>query len=79
MMEKEATDAPSTSTPSSFGPLHIKHPNSESAIRPPLKGVLRKSSFNLNARATQHYNIIEDLAHAPSMMFALEILQSCPT
>jgi len=75
--EKEANDAPSTSTPSSFGLLHIECPNSEFVIRPPPKGVLRKSSFNLNSRVAQHYNIIEDLAQAPSVMSALEVLQSC--
>jgi hypothetical protein len=38
-----------------------------------------KSSFNPHARATQNYSILEDLAQAPSMMSALEVLQSCPT
>lgn len=44
--EKEAT--PSSSAPSS-GPLHIEHPNPDSAIWPPSQGVLRKSSYNPNA------------------------------
>jgi hypothetical protein len=26
----------------------------------------------------QNYNIVEDLAHAPSVMSALEVLQTCP-
>jgi len=29
-------------------------------------------------RAAQHYNIIEDFTQAPSTMFALEVLQTCP-
>jgi len=29
-------------------------------------------------RATQNYNIVEDLAISPSTMLALEVLQSCP-
>lgn len=79
MMKKEVVDTPSTSNPSSSGPLHIEHPNSESVIRPCPKGVLQKSSFNLNVRVAQHYNIVEDLAQAPSVMSALEVLQSYPT
>ena len=47
-------------------------------IRPPPKGVLRRSSYNPNAHAAQHYSIVEDLAQAPSAMSALEVLQSCP-
>ena len=34
---------------------------------------------NPNARATQNYNIVEDLAQAPCAMSVLEVLQSCPT
>jgi len=79
MMEKEVTNVPSTSTPASSSLLHIKHPNHESLIRPPPKGVLWKSSYNPNARVAQHYNIVEDLAQAPSTMSALEVLQTCPT
>jgi len=79
MVKKEVTDIPSTSTLSSFGPLHIEHPNNEFVIRPPPKGVLQKSSYNLNARVAQHYNIVEDLAQAPLAMSALEVLQTCPT
>jgi len=56
--EKEA--APSSSTPSS-GPLHIERPNPDSTMWPPSRGVLWKSLYNPNARAAQHYNIVEDL------------------
>lgn len=76
MVEKESIDIPSTSIPSSSGLLHIECPNSESITRPPPKGVLRKSSCNLNARAAQHYNIVKDLVQAPWVMSALEVLQS---
>ena len=48
-------------------------------IKPLAKGVLRKSSFNPHARATQNYNIVKDLEISPSAMSALEVLQSCPT
>ena len=46
--------------------------------RPP-KGVFSKSKHNPNARATQKYSIVEDLAQVPCAISALEILQSCPT
>ena len=48
-------------------------------MRPPSRGVLQKSSYNPNAQAARHYNIVEDLAQAPSTMHALEVLQSCPS
>ena len=44
------------------GPLEIKKPTAEPVVRPPSKGVLRRSSYNPNARAAQHYSIVEDLA-----------------
>ena len=36
-------------------------------------------TFNPHACATQNYSIVEDIAQAPSVMSALEVLQSCPT
>lgn len=33
----------------------------------------------MNARATQHYSIVEDLAQAPCAMSTLEVLQSYPS
>lgn len=75
--EKEVT--PSSSILSSSGPLHIEWPNLDSAIQPPSRGVLRKSLYNPNTRATQHYNIVEDSAQAPSTMSSLEVLQSYPS
>ena len=68
---------PSTSTPGS-DPLQIEKPNPDLVIKPPAKGILRKSAFNPHARAAQNYNIVEDLAVSPSAMSALEVLQSCP-
>ena len=43
------------------------------------KSTLRKDIFNLNARAAQFYNVVEDLSQAPCVMSTLEVLQSCPT
>lgn len=40
--------------------------------------MLQKSSYNPNTRVAQHYNIVEDLAQAPSAMSALEVLQRYP-
>jgi hypothetical protein len=51
----------------------------DTVLRPPPKGVVRKSAFNPHARAAQNYSIVEDLAQAPFVMSALEVLQSCPT
>ena len=74
-MGKEIVDGPPP--PPIFGPLEIERHNAESIVRPPSKGVLHKSSYNPNACAAHHYNIVEDLAQAPSAMSALEVLQSC--
>jgi hypothetical protein len=82
---KEKVDAiplllvqPSPMTPPTNGPLHIKRPSLNTVLHPPPKGVIQKSTFNPHAHATQNYNIVEDLAQAPSAMSALEVLQSCP-
>jgi hypothetical protein len=64
--------------PPTTGPLHLERPNLDTVIRPPPKGVVKKSAFNPHARAAQNYSIVEDLAQAPSAMSALEVLQSCP-
>jgi hypothetical protein len=69
---------PSPPNPPTNGPLHIERPNLDTVIRPPPKGVVKKSAFNPHARAAQNYSIVEDLAQAPSAMSALEVLQSCP-
>jgi hypothetical protein len=47
-------------------------------LLPPPKGIVQKSAFNPHARVAQNYNIVEDLAQAPSMMSSLEVLQICP-
>jgi hypothetical protein len=67
---------PSTSPPN--GPLHLERWSSDIVLRPPRKSVVHKSSFNTHARASQNYNIVEDLVQAPSTMSTLEVLQSCP-
>jgi hypothetical protein len=69
---------PSPATPPTNSPLHLERPNLKKVLRPPLKGVVQKLAFNPHAHAAQNYNIIEDLSQAPSMMLALEVLQSCP-
>jgi hypothetical protein len=69
--------SPPTSPPND--PLHIERPGLDTVLRPPPKGVVRKSSFNPHACAAQNYSIVEDLVQAPSTMSALEVLQSCPT
>jgi hypothetical protein len=61
------------------GLLHLERPCLDIVPFPPPKGVVRKSSFNPHARASQNYSIVEDLAQAPSVMLSLEVLQSCPT
>jgi hypothetical protein len=43
------------------------------------KGVLKRSTHNPNARATQNYSIVEDLGQTPCAMSALEVLQTCPS
>ena len=43
------------------------------------KGVVHKSTFNPRARASQNYNIIEDLAQSPFSMSMLEVLQIFPS
>ena len=76
---RKELEVPSSAPLSSFGTLHIERPSTETIPQPPPKGVLWKSSYNPNARAAQHYGIVEDLAQAPSAMSALEVLQSCPS
>jgi hypothetical protein len=43
------------------------------------KGTFKKSSHNPNARAAQNYSVVEDLSQTPCAMFALEVLQRCPS
>jgi hypothetical protein len=70
---------PSPPTPPTNGPLHLERPSLDTILRPPPKGVVRKSDFNPHARVAKNYSIVEDLVQAPSAMSALEVLQSCPT
>jgi hypothetical protein len=66
----------SPSNPPTNSPLHLKRPSLDTVLRPP-KGVVKNLAFNPHARAAQNYNIVEDLAQAPSAMSSLEVLQSC--
>jgi hypothetical protein len=61
-------------TPPTNGPLHLERLSLDTVLRPPPKGVIRKSDFNPHACVAQNYNIVEDLAQAPSTMLALEVL-----
>jgi hypothetical protein len=58
-------------------PLHIEKYPHDIVIRPP-KSTLRKTTHNPNAKAAQHYSIVEDLAQDPCAMSSLEVLQTCP-
>jgi hypothetical protein len=44
-----------------------------------LKGVLKCSTHNPNAIATQNYSIGEDVSQNPCLMSTLEVLQTCPS
>jgi hypothetical protein len=75
----KVVDHPSTSTPPpSSNPLHIENPTSDVVLCSP-KSIIRKVTFNPNARAAQNYNIVEDLAQAPCAMSSLEVLQNFPS
>lgn len=64
--------------PQSNGLHTVNKPTFDAPSRPS-KRALRHTTHNLNTRASQHYNIIEDLAQEPCAMSTLEVLQSCPT
>ena len=68
-------DNPSTSQPD--WPLTIEKHAFELPSRPS-KATIHQTMHNFNARATQHYSIVENLSQAPCAMSALEVLQSCP-
>jgi hypothetical protein len=57
-------------------PLQIEKPMFEYILLP-LKGTIHKATFNPGSCAAQNYNIVEDLAQAPCVMSALEVLQHC--
>jgi hypothetical protein len=57
-------------------PFQIEKPEPPPRI---LKGVLKCSTHNPNARAAQNYSIVEDLGQTPCAMSALEVLQMCPS
>ena len=44
----------------------------------PTKASIKRATHNPNARASQNYNIVEDLAQAPCTMSSLEVLQIFP-
>jgi hypothetical protein len=69
--------SPPSVSPSS-GPLAIEKLAFESILRP-LKRTICRYTFNPSSRATQNYNIVDDLAQAPCVMSALEVLQHFPS
>jgi hypothetical protein len=75
-LSSSSVSLPSVNPPS--GPLQIEKPMFESILRPP-KSTICKATFNPSSRATQNYNIVEDLAQAPCVMSTLEVLQHCPS
>jgi hypothetical protein len=62
--------------PPSKTPFQIENPYPFPHI---LKGVLKHSTHNPNARASQNYSIFEDLGQTPYAILALEVLQTCPS
>lgn len=76
-LTSKANDQPSISTQSTLDHPLAVIPN-ELTIKTP-KGFIHKSTFNPRIRAAQNYNIIEDLAQAPSSMSTLKVLQNCST
>jgi hypothetical protein len=59
-------------------PLQIEKTLGETMTHIP-KGAFKKASHNPNLRAAQNYSVVEDLSQTPCAMFALEVLQSCPS
>ena len=54
-------------------PLNIENPPPDIVIKSP-KSTLQKTTHNPNARETQQHSIVEDLAQAPCIMSALEVV-----
>ena len=50
--EEKTSNSASTTSPSVSDLLHIEKPNPDLVIKPPAKGVLRKSAFNPHVRST---------------------------
>ena len=73
----DAEEPSTSSNPLPPNDFHIERPTADPVIHPP-KGTLRRMTHNTSARAAQNYNIVEDLAQAPSTMSTLEVLQTCP-
>jgi hypothetical protein len=55
------------------GPLQIEKNTIDSILRHP-KRTIDKDTFNPSSRVAHNYNIVEDLAQAPCVMSALEVL-----
>jgi hypothetical protein len=55
-------------------PLQIENPKPPPHI---LKGLLKRSTHNPNARASHNYSIVKDLGQTPCIVSALEVLNMC--
>ena len=61
--DKTPSTNPSSSLSPSTSPLTIEKPIPDTILIPP-KTTIHKSVFNTSARASQFYNIVEDMAQA---------------
>jgi hypothetical protein len=59
-------------------PLQIEKTLGETMTRIP-KGMFKKFSHNLNARAAHNYSVVENLSKTPFEMSSLEVIQSFPS
>ena len=74
----EAESLKAKGAPDSTEPLHITRPTVDPIPWMP-KGSSKRSMIYPNAKVVYNYSIFEDLAQIPCAMFALEVLQSCPS
>ena len=74
--ENESTSKEPMAT--SATPLSIERLVLDSILKPP-KASIKRAMHNPNARATQNYSVVKDLAQVPCAMSVLEVLQRCPT
>ena len=61
----DAQEPGTSSNPLPANNFHIERPTADPVIHP-LRGTLRRMTHNTSAHAAQNYNIVEDLAQAPS-------------
>ena len=69
----ESTSSKDKDSPCNSDPLHIQRHVVES-IPQTMKRSTKCMAINPNAKATQNYSIVEDLAQIPCVMSVLEVL-----